>query len=139
MSQEKEKKEMYSISELAAEFSISTRTIRYYEEVGLLTPTRNGDMTQRLYTRKDRGRLKLILRGKRFGFSLQEIREMIDLYSVDPTQKEQLRKTIEYGDRRIAEIDEMIRDLTLIKEEMVEFKRKFIGILGEKEDPGRRS
>ncbi|MCL6635037.1 MAG: MerR family DNA-binding transcriptional regulator [Peptococcaceae bacterium] len=125
------KKDIYTISDLASEFGISTRTIRYYEEVGLLSPTRTGESTPRLYTRKDRGRLKLILRGKRFGFTLQEIKEMLDLYSVDPGQKEQLRRTIEYGDRRIAEIDEMIRDLTLLKEEMLEFRKKFIDMLNE--------
>lgn len=122
---------MFTISELASEFGISTRTIRYYEEVGLLSPTRNGESTQRLYTRKDRGRLKLILRGKRFGFSLQEIKEMLDLYSVDPSQKEQLRRSIQYGDRRIAEIDEMIHELNLLKEEMLEFRKKFIDIVNE--------
>ncbi len=122
---------IYTISELADEFGITTRTIRYYEEVGLLHPLRLDEMQQRLYTPRDRARLKLILRGKRFGFSLSEIKEMLDLYDVDPTQKEQLRRTIEYGDRRIAEIDEMIRDLTMMKEEMLEFRRKFVAMLAE--------
>lgn len=128
-----EKKQIFTISELASEFGVSTRTIRYYEEVGLLNPTRAEESTQRLYTRKDRGRLKLILRGKRFGFSLQEIKEMLDLYSVDPGQKEQLRRTIEYGDRRIAEIDEMINELKFLKEEMLDFRKKFIDILSEEQ------
>lgn len=126
-----EKKQIFTISELASEFGISTRTIRYYEEVGLLSPIRAEESTQRLYTHKDRGRLKLILRGKRFGFSLQEIKEMLDLYSVDPSQKEQLRRTIEYGDRRIVEIDEMINELNLLKEEILEFRKRFINILSE--------
>lgn len=128
------KQDVFTISELAHEFGITTRTIRYYEEVGLLSPQRAGESGQRLYDRRDRTRLKLILRGKRFGFSLQEIKEMVDLYAVDPAQKEQLRRTIAYGDRRIAEIEEMIRDLTLLKEELLEFRRRFAAMLGEEEE-----
>ncbi len=119
----------YTISELANEFDVSTRTIRYYEEVGFLHPGRKGDSNQRIYTRKDRGRLKLILRGKRFGFSLKEINEMINLYEVDPDQKEQLKKAIEYGDKRVAELDEMIEELKLIKKEILDFREKFMLIL----------
>lgn len=125
------KEKTFTISELAAEFGVSTRTIRYYEEVGLLQPQRAGDSNQRIYTKKDRGRLKLILRGKRFGFSLREIKEMLDLYDVDPTQKEQLKKVIEYGDERIAEIEERIRELQLLKEEMLEYREKFKRMLQE--------
>ncbi len=119
------RKDQYSISELAAEFGITPRAIRYYEEVDLLTPHRNSRTTKRMFTRRDRARLKLILRGKRFGFPLAEIKEMIDLYDEDPTTKEQLRRTLEYGARRVAEIDEMIRELEEIKEEMVEFSNRF--------------
>ncbi|WP_027719188.1 MerR family transcriptional regulator [Desulfovirgula thermocuniculi] len=128
----KKEEKLYTISELAQEFGVTTRTIRYYEEVGLLAPRRD-ESGQRLYTRRDRARLKLILRGKRFGFSLQEIKEMLDLYDVDPTQKEQLKKTIEYGERRIAEIEEMIRDLQLLKEEMLEYRNRFLAMLEELE------
>jgi len=74
------------------------------------------------------------LRGKRFGFSLAEIKEMLDLYDVDPTQKEQLRRAIELGDKRIAEIDEMIRELEQTKQEMLEFRQKFLQILRQKEE-----
>lgn len=126
-------KKTYSISELAQEFGISTRTIRYYEEVGLINSHREKDTLPRMYTSRDRTRLKLTLRGKRFGFSLAEIKEMLDLYDVDPTEKEQLRRTIELGDKRIAEIDEMIRDLEEIKQEMLEFKQRFQEILKQKE------
>lgn len=123
------RKEEYSISELAAEFGITPRAIRYYEEVNLLTPHRNSKTTQRMYTRRDRARLKLILRGKRFGFPLVEIKEMIDLYDVDPTEKEQLRQTVAYGDRRLGEIDEMIRELQEIREEILEFRNRFLEVL----------
>lgn len=124
-------KEYFTISELAQEFGISTRTIRYYEEVGLLNPVRQGENSPRLYTRRERGRLKLILRGKHFGFSLQEIKEMLELYDIDPTQKEQLKRVLAYGERKIAEIDEKIRELTLLKEELLEFQEKFKAMLNE--------
>lgn len=129
----KQDKKTYSISELAQEFGISTRTIRYYEEVGLINSHREKDTLPRMYTSRDRTRLKLTLRGKRFGFSLAEIKEMLDLYDVDPTEKEQLRRAIELGDKRIAEIDEMIRDLEEIKQEMLEFRQRFLELLKEKE------
>jgi len=124
---------IYTITELANEFGITPRAIRYYEEMGLLTPLRTQETQQRLYDRRDRARLKLILRGKRFGFSLREIKEMLDLYDVDPTQREQLKKTIEYGDRRIQEIEEMIRELEQMKAELLEFKARFQRMLAGEE------
>lgn len=130
---DKQKDKLYSISELAHEFGISTRTIRYYEEVGLISSQREKETQPRTYTSRDRTRLKLALRGKRFGFSLADIKEMLDLYDVDPTEKEQLRRTIELGDKRIAEIDELIRELQQTKQEMLEFRQRFMEILKEKE------
>ncbi len=122
-------KEEYSISELAAEFGITPRAIRYYEEVDLLTPHRNSKTTQRMYNRRDRARLKLILRGKRFGFPLSEIKDMIELYDIDPTTKEQLKRTVAYGDRRVAEINEMIAELEETREEILEFRNRFVATL----------
>ncbi len=121
--------EMFTISDLADEFDISTRTIRYYEEVGLIAPLDRTTGKQRLYDRKARARLKLILRGKKFGFSLNEIKEMIELYKVDPTEKEQLKKTIEYGDEKIMEIDEKIEELKLLKEELLSLREEFVNKL----------
>lgn len=121
--------QMWSISELAKEFGITSRTIRYYEEMGFIDSRRESTTKERFYDRKARARLKLILRGKRFGFSLAEIREMIDLYNVDPTQKAQLARTIEYGDRKIKEIEEMIRELEELKSEMLEFRAQFARLL----------
>ncbi|GAB6932752.1 MerR family transcriptional regulator [Calditerricola satsumensis] len=89
----------YTISDLAQEFDISTRTIRYYEEVGLLSPIRTPGGIRR-YSRRDRARLKLILRGKRFGFSLEEIREMLDLFDADRTGRKQLQKALEEWQKR---------------------------------------
>ena len=124
---------IFTIADLAAEFGITPRAIRYYEEMGLLAPQRSGETQQRLYDRRDRARLKLILRGRRFGLSLKAIRDLLDLYDVDLNEKQQMRRAIEYGDQRIAELDEMIRELQETKEEMLEFKRRFQRILGEGE------
>lgn len=82
----------YSISDLAKEFGITTRTIRFYEEKGLISPLRDGQ--KRLYTPSDRVRIKLILRGKRIGMSLQECVEVIDLYDPGHNNKEQLQSLI---------------------------------------------
>ena len=81
--------EAYGIAELAREFDVTTRTIRYYEDKGLLSPRRKGQ--RRVYAPRVRVRLRLIMRGKRLGFSLDEIRELIDLYDVDPSEATQLR------------------------------------------------
>jgi DNA-binding transcriptional MerR regulator len=106
-----------TISQLAQEFDISTRTIRYYEERGLIAPIRT-ESGQRLYTKKERAKLKLILRGKRFGFSLEEIHEMISLFDQDRAGRKQLERTIEYGEQKIKEVNERIDDLMRLKEEM---------------------
>ena len=79
---------LYTISELAREFDITTRTIRFYEDEGLLKPGRNG--RQRIYSRRDYIRLKLILRGKRLGLSLSEIADIIELYDSDQGETGQL-------------------------------------------------
>lgn len=121
------KKQDYSISELANEFNISTRTIRYYEELELLNPNRDNNNKYRRYSRADRARLKLILRGKRFGFSLEEIREMIELFEVDQTGVKQLQRALEYGDQKITEIDDRIRELNELKEELLKLKEQFTG------------
>jgi len=81
--------ETYGIAALAREFDVTTRTIRFYEDKGLLSPARNGQ--RRIYASRDRVRLRLIMRGKRLGFSLDEIRQTIDLYDIDPTEVTQLR------------------------------------------------
>jgi DNA-binding transcriptional MerR regulator len=118
-----------SISELAAEFGITPRAIRYYEEMGLLKPHRSTPRSQRLYDERDRARLKLILRGKRFGYSLSELVDILELYEVDPTQRQQIMRTLEYGLQHIREIDERIEELREIRREMLEFASSFLEIL----------
>jgi DNA-binding transcriptional MerR regulator len=125
-----------TISQLAQEFDISTRTIRYYEERGLIAPIRT-ESGQRLYTKKERAKLKLILRGKRFGFSLEEIHEMISLFDQDRTGRKQLEKTIEYGRQKIKEVSERIDDLMQLKAEMeamlVDFEKRLRELEGSDE------
>ncbi len=79
----------HTVTELARDLGVTARTIRFYEDKGLITPQRAG--STRVYTARDRARMILILRGKRLGFSLREIKEYLDLYGVDHTQAEQLR------------------------------------------------
>jgi DNA-binding transcriptional MerR regulator len=87
---EKERAELYSIGELAREFDVTTRAIRFYEAEGLLTPRREGQ--RRIYTPRDRTRLKLTLRGKRLGLTLSEIRDLIDMYEPGEDQRPQLER-----------------------------------------------
>ena len=84
--------ETWTITELAKEFDVTTRTIRFYEDKGLIAPERLGQ--RRIYHPRDRVRLQLVMRGKRLGFSLDEIQEMIDLYDSDPTEAAQLNMFI---------------------------------------------
>lgn len=98
-------------------FGVTARTLRFYESKELLAPIRDGQ--KRLFTRRDRARLKLILRGKRFGFPLEEIRQLLDLYDVGDQQLTQYRKTMERARAHLAtlkkqreELDEAIADLS---------------------------
>jgi len=99
----------YSISDLAREFDVTPRTIRHYEDEGLLSPARNGK--QRIYTARDRTRLALVLRGKRLGFSLAEAREIIDLYSAPQGEVGQLQALLEKLDEKRAILEDKRRDL----------------------------
>ena len=106
----------YSISELAQEFALTTRAIRFYEDQGLLAPRRDG--TRRVYSKRDQVRLKLILRGKRLGFSLAEVREMLELYDSAPDERPQLEKFAaalaarrEQLEHQRGEIDEVLGEI----------------------------
>jgi DNA-binding transcriptional MerR regulator len=109
--------EPFTISDLAAEFDVSARTIRFYEEKGLLAPRRTRG-NQRIYSRRDRARLRLILRGKRFGYRLDEIAEMIGFGEGDPDEAAQIRKSLAYGERKLEEIRERLRELKLMEEDL---------------------
>lgn len=106
----------FSITELADEFDVTPRAIRFYEDKGLLTPRRNG--LTRVYSHRDRARLILILRGKRVGFSLAEIKEMLDLYDVDNDQIEQARYLIIKSRERIEALREQRDDIDQAMKEL---------------------
>ncbi|CUH80890.1 MerR family transcriptional regulator [Tropicibacter naphthalenivorans] len=91
-----------TIREMCDAFEVTPRTLRFYEQKELLFPIREGQ--KRLFTRRDRARLKLILRGKRFGFSLEEIRQLLDLYSVGDQQRTQLARAYEIAQDRLADM-----------------------------------
>jgi DNA-binding transcriptional MerR regulator len=99
----------YTITDLAHEFKVTARAIRFYEDKGLLHPSRQGMM--RVYTKRDRARLMLILRGKRVGFSLAEIREMIDLYDLGDGRVEQMKLTLKRSQERLAALEMQRRDI----------------------------
>ncbi|GEL76609.1 MerR family transcriptional regulator [Tenuibacillus multivorans] len=125
--------DLYSISEIAAMFGVSTRTIRYYEEIGLLKPKRNHN-GHRKYGKKEKIQLQLIFRGKKYGFSLDEIKDMILLFEKDPTGREQLKKTIEYGEDKLHEVTQRLEELMQLRREMEQYLdvfRKTLDQLGE--------
>ena len=124
----------FSISQLASELEISTRSIRFYEEKGLIAPQRTSG-NQRIYGKRDRARLKLILRGKRFGYSLNEIAEMIGHTEVDMEEREQIRKSLQYGEKRLAEIYARMDELQKLADELIGVKKKLIQRLAEIEKP----
>jgi DNA-binding transcriptional MerR regulator len=100
-----------TIREMCETFEVTPRTLRFYEAKELLAPHRLG--TRRLYTRRDRARLKLILRGKRFGFSLEDIRQLLDLYDRDGSNAAQLLRTREIAKARLAEMEAQRAELDL--------------------------
>ena len=120
--------ESFTISELAAEFGLTPRTIRFYEDEGLVSPGRSG--MNRVYSRRDRARLELICRGKRLGFSLAEVKEFLDLYARDKRQIEQMkyaaglaRQRIESLERQLEDVKQTLTDLRRIEKEMVDYLR----------------
>ena len=121
-------KQTYTISELASEFEVSTRTIRFYEEKGLVQPMRDGQT--RLYTAADRVRIKLILRGKRIGMTLKESVEVIDLYDPQRNNAEQLLSlinTISVRRARLLQQKDDIDDLLTGLNEVLRLCEKALG------------
>ena len=115
-------RELYSVNQLALELGVTPRTIRFYETKGLVAPERAGNA--RVFTRRDRARLLLVLRGKRLGFSLDEIREYLDLYAVDRGQASQLRVLLEHAQRRIQNLESQRRDLEQTLSELYDIERQ---------------
>ena len=111
---------LFSITELADELGVTPRAIRFYEAKGLLEPQRAG--ATRVYSHRDRGRLQIILRGKRLGFSLALVQKYLDLYDADPTHKVQLEHLLAGARQRIAELEAQRQDLELTIEELREIE-----------------
>lgn len=119
------KKENFTISELASELDISPSSIRFYEEKGLLSPQRSAG-NQRIYTHRERGRLKLILRGKRFGASLDEIAEMIGVSDADINEKKQIETSLFYLEKKIRELEDHKNEIKLFEKDLAELKKKLL-------------
>lgn len=106
----------YSIGELAKAFDITPRSIRFYEEQGLVTPQRNGQT--RVYLKKDKVRLKLILRGKRLGFSLSETKTLFNLYDSHQNSEAQLEAVLEMTEQKRAVLHQQLEDIRMLMTEL---------------------
>ncbi len=120
----------FSIAELAGELGLTLRAIRFYEVKGLITPRRVG--LSRLYSPRDRARLILILRGKRMGFSLRDIKEFLDLYQADPTQVAQMKSLLGKARARIAQLETQLQDVKTSLAELRDVERATRDMLAAK-------
>jgi len=118
---------LFTIGELATEFSLSPRAIRFYEDQGLLAPQRVG--ANRVYSKRDRARLQLILRGKRLGFSLSDIREFLDLYDVDRTKGRQMAMTLSATRARIHDLEQQLEDITITLAELRDMEEELLAYI----------
>ena len=121
----------WNIREMCDQFDVSPRTLRFYESKELLFPKREGQ--KRLFTKKCRGRLKLILRGKRFGFSLEDIRQLLEMYDMGDQQQTQLLRTYELATDKLTdlknqrdEIEETIKEL----QQQIQWGKELISSMG---------
>ncbi|WP_299443618.1 MerR family DNA-binding transcriptional regulator [uncultured Phycicoccus sp.] len=110
----------WSIAEIAEEFGVTHRTVRHYEDLGLISPERRG--TTRVYHRRDRTRLGLVLRGRRLGFPLEEIRTIIDLYDAPRGRRSQLEYVLDQIDERRADLEQRRRDIEAALSELDGFE-----------------
>lgn len=126
--------ETWSITELAKEFDVTTRTIRYYEDMGLLTPERRG--TARTFHKRDRVRLALVLRGKRLGFTLEEILTTVNMYDESPGEAGQLRFFLGQIQGRREALQLRMRDIEQTLDELGGIEERALENLRSLEDPG---
>jgi len=127
----------YSISDLAAEFALTTRAIRFYEDEGLLAPRRQGQA--RIYGERERTRIKLILRGKRLGLALSEIRELFDIYATAGSERPQLVKFMQMLDDRRAMLHQQREDIDAVLAEIAALERDCRRRLKQESPPARRA
>jgi DNA-binding transcriptional MerR regulator len=130
---EKERSE-YSIGELAREFDVTPRTIRFYEDQGLLAPRRSGQ--RRVYALRDRTRLKLTLRGKRLGLALSEIRELLDMYEPGRDERPQLERFLAVLENHRASLEQQRADIEAQLSEIATFEARVRKRLGTKSGRG---
>ena len=119
----------YAIGELAKEFDITTRSIRFYEDQGLITPTRRGQT--RIYSQRDKVRLKLILRGKRLGFSLAETGRLFELYDVDKTSATQLKTIMELIAEKKNDLSQQLEDIKIVLIELSNLEKSCLDTLSK--------
>jgi len=122
----------YSISDLSKEFDITTRSIRFYEDQGLITPARKGQT--RIYNQRDKVRLKLILRGKRLGFSLAETGRLFELYDVDKTSATQLSSMMTLITQKKDDLKQQLEDINAVLIELNDLEDNCKNILGTLEN-----
>lgn len=123
-------KEAFTITELAKEFGVTTRTIRFYEDQGLLNPSRDG--RNRIYSKRDRVRLKLTLRGKRLGFSLGEVRELFNLYDSARDETAQLNQFLAILEKRRTQLEQQKEDIDALLAEIGMFEIQCRQILSQR-------
>ena len=126
----------YSISELAREFDLTTRAIRFYEDCGLLTPQRQG--RTRVYTARDRTRLKLTLRGKRLGLTLTEVKELVDMYDSPRDTQPQLKKFLTVLAEHRAQLEQQLADLNVTLDEVRAHEKDVHRLLNDGPKKARR-
>lgn len=124
----------YGIAELAREFGITSRAIRFYEDKGMLRPVRDGQ--RRIYSLKERVRLRLIMRGKRLGFSLDEVREMLDLYDIDPSEVTQLKVFLSKIRDRRAQLIRQQQDIEDTLAELDKLEAQSSALLSDRQGAG---
>ncbi len=128
-----EETQLMTIREMCEAFEVTPRTLRFYEQKELLFPLR--ERQKRLFTRRDRARLKLILRGKRFGFSLEEIRQLLDLYDLGDQQRTQLSRAYEVAQKRLTDLigqrDELNKAIGELEEQM-QWGKKMLASMEQK-------
>ena len=118
---------LYTIGELAKELDITSRSIRFYEESGLLNPTRNGQ--NRVYKKKDKVRLKLVLRGKRLGFSLAETKTLFDLYDSHQNSEAQLETMLQMTEQKRAVMTQQLEDIQALMMELDEVEARCLSLI----------
>ncbi len=121
----------FSIREMSREFGVTARTLRFYEDKGLVSPVRKGQT--RLFSNRDRGRVRMVLQGKRVGFTLDEIKELLDLYELGDAQVPQMKEAVKKFKERIAQLEERRREIDKTIADLTRSCDVVAGMLKERE------